>query len=167
MKNIFLIGMPSSGKTTLGKSLARHLRYRFLDTDKLIVKQTGLSIKEIFDQQGEAHFRTMEAATLRAIVPNHKLVVATGGGLPCFFENMAYIKQNGISVFLDVPPPEILKRILLQQANDRPMFDKHNKELLASLQQKYNERYETYLQADIRVESAKTTIHQLIEKLQS
>ena len=166
MKNIFLVGMPSSGKTTLGKTLARHLRYRFLDTDKMIVQQTGLSIKNIFDQKGEAHFRTLEAATLRAIVPNHKLVVATGGGLPCFLGNMAYIKQNGISVFLDVPPPEILKRILHQQANDRPMFDKHNDELLASIQQKYNERYETYLHADIHIESATTTVHELIKELQ-
>ena len=165
MKNIFLVGMPSSGKTTLGKALARQLSYRFLDTDRLIVKQTGLAIKDIFAQKGEDYFRALEAETLRGIGPNHKLVVATGGGAPYFYDNMAYIKQNGISVFLDVSPAEILRRIRLQPANNRPMFDKNSEQLLEDLQKKYDERRPTYLQADIRMDGT-TTVHELMRVLQ-
>lgn len=156
--------MPSSGKTTLGKALARQLSYRFLDTDRLIVKQTGLAIKDIFAQKGEEYFRALEAETLRGIGPNRKLVVATGGGLPCFNDNMAHIKQIGISVFLDVSPAEILRRIRQQPANDRPMFDKNSEQLLEDLQKKYDERRSTYLQADIRIAGA-TTARELLRVL--
>ncbi|MBU1820351.1 MAG: shikimate kinase, partial [Bacteroidetes bacterium] len=92
MKNIFLIGMPSSGKTTLGKKLARALGYRFVDLDKLIVSDQKKSIPDIFREHGEPYFREVESRILQDTRPDHWLVVSTGGGAPCFFDNMDFIK---------------------------------------------------------------------------
>jgi shikimate kinase len=167
MKNIFLIGLPSSGKTTLGKQLARHIRYRFLDTDTLIVKEEGMSINEIFAQKGEAYFRAAEARILRAIRPESKLIVATGGGMPCFHNNMDYIKENGISVFLNVTPEQIVERMLLHGANDRPLYQKTDSELLKNIQLRYADRLPIYSQADFELAGENIHIRQLIEVLQN
>jgi shikimate kinase len=167
MKNIFLIGLPSSGKTTLGKQLARHIRYRFIDTDALIIKEEGMSINDIFKAKGEAYFREAEARILRLIRPDSKLIVATGGGMPCFHGNMNYIKENGISVFLNVKPEQVVERMLLHGANDRPLYQKNDGQLLKNLQQKYAERLPTYSQADFELEGENIHIRQLIELLQN
>lgn len=167
MKNIFLIGLPSSGKTTLGKQLARHIRYRFLDTDTLIVKEEGMSINEIFAQKGEAYFRAAEARILRAIRPESKLIVATGGGMPCFHNNMDYIKENGISVFLNVTPEQIVERMLLHGANERPLYQKTDSQLFKNIQQRYADRLPIYSQADFELAGENIHIRQLIEVLQN
>jgi shikimate kinase len=167
MKNIFLVGLPSSGKTTLGKQLARHIRYRFLDTDTLIVKEEGMSINEIFAQKGEAYFRIAEARILRAIRPDSKLIVATGGGMPCFHHNMDYIKENGISVFLNVMPEQIVERMMLHGANDRPLYQKNDGQLLKNIQQRYADRLPIYSQADFELAGENIHIRQLIELLQN
>ncbi|MEZ4904275.1 MAG: shikimate kinase [Spirosomataceae bacterium] len=165
MKNIFLVGLPSSGKTTLGKQLARHIRYRFVDTDALIVKEEGMDINTIFAQKGEPYFRAAEARILRAIRPDSKLIVATGGGMPCYHNNMGYIKTHGISVFLDVPPEKIVERIQRHEANDRPMYQKNDDQLLRNLQQKYQDRLPFYKQADAVLEGENIHIRQLIAVL--
>jgi len=167
MKNIFLIGMPSSGKTTLGKELARHIRYRFLDTDRLIVKQTGMEINAIFAQKGEAYFRELERDTLRAIRPDSKLIVSTGGGMPCFFDNMEYIKAQGLSVFLDVPPENLHQRMKHHCANDRPLYDPTDAQLLQILRQKYTDRLTFYSQADITLRGNDLNVHALLKHILS
>ncbi|MFN8343549.1 MAG: shikimate kinase [Spirosomataceae bacterium] len=163
MKNIFLIGLPSSGKTTLGKQLARHIRYRFVDTDALIVKEEGMTVNAIFSAKGEAYFRAAEARILRAIRPESKLIIATGGGMPCFHDNMAYIKANGISVFLNVRPEHIVERMLRHEANDRPLYQKNDDQLLENIRHKYNERLPFYSQADVVLEGENIHIRQLTE----
>lgn len=149
-KMIYLVGMPSSGKSTLGKSLARLLRYRFIDTDRLIVQKTKLSIPQIFEQKGERYFREVEREVLHALPLRVPMVVATGGGLPCFFDNMAYIRKTGISIFLDVPVAAIAERIRLHDKDDRPLLSKVD-DLEAELQLKYTNRQTYYTQADLRV----------------
>jgi shikimate kinase len=152
MKNIFLVGMPSSGKSTLGKRLARHLAYRFVDTDKLIVREEkGRSINDIFRSEGESYFRDVESRVLHTIQPNSRQVVATGGGMPCFFDNMAFIKANGFSIFLDVSPEELLDRMVRHAQNDRPLFNQQDPALLENLRQKYKDRRIYYTQADLIV----------------
>jgi len=161
MKNIFLIGMPSSGKSTLGKRLARQLGYRFIDTDKLIVKEEGKSINEIFRLHGESYFRAVESRVLRAIRPESSLVVATGGGMPCFNENMAYIKTAGTSIFLDVPVEELVNRMQQHGQNDRPLFNHQDPALLESLRQRYQDRRPFYEQADLTVAGEVESTHLL------
>ncbi|MGA0555114.1 shikimate kinase [Larkinella sp. VNQ87] len=150
MKNIFLVGMPSSGKSTLGRRLARQLTYRFIDTDRLIIEaEGGRSINDIFQTDGEAYFRDVESRVLHTIEPDTQLVVATGGGMPCFHDNMAYIKKAGISIFLDVSPEELLERMLKHNQDDRPLFNPKDPTLLENLRQKYNDRRFFYTQADL------------------
>ena len=156
MRNIFLIGMPSSGKSTLGRQLAKRLDYQFVDMDDLIVNQEISSIAEIFKYKGEDYFRQVESKILKNIKPNQKLLVATGGGVPCFFDNMNFIKVNGTSIFLNVQPEDLLKRIQKSEVNNRPLIDKKksNEVLLNELQEKYENRLKFYEQADIQVDGS-------------
>ena len=150
MKNIFLVGMPSSGKSTLGKRIAYALQYRFVDTDRLIVRQErGRSIADMFAQLGEMYFREAERRVLRTIQPGGSLVVSTGGGMPCFHDNMNYINATGVSVFLDVPVSVLYKRMVAHAQHDRPLYNPSDPDLLRSLQQRYEARLPFYAQANI------------------
>ncbi|MEZ0610347.1 shikimate kinase [Fibrella sp. WM1] len=170
MKNIYLIGMPSSGKSTLGKRLARELMYFFVDTDRMIIREEGRTIPEIFSQSGEVYFREAEARVLRTIRPGGSQVVATGGGMPCFHDNMAYIKATGVSIFLDVSPEAILARMQVHaqeypaDATDRPLYNPYDDELLGTLRQKYEDRIDTYRQADIII-AGDATVQDVLNRL--
>ncbi len=147
-----MLGMPSSGKSTLGRQLAKELNYDFVDLDKKIEISEGKKITEIFNLEGEEYFRKVEADQLRKIVPNSKLVIATGGGTPCFKDNMSYIKENGISVFLDVKPEKLEERMRNSKRNNRPLFSLESDTLLTTLTRTYDERGEFYKKADIIIE---------------
>ena len=165
MKNIFLIGMPSSGKSTLGKRIANALQYRFVDTDRLIVRQeNGQPIADIFAQLGEAYFREAERRVLRTIRPGSSLVVSTGGGMPCFHDNMRYINATGVSVFLDVPVPVLHNRMLVHAQHDRPLYNPNDPDLLSSLQQRYETRLPFYRQANIII-SGETNADDVLRKV--
>ncbi|MFC3813159.1 shikimate kinase [Lacihabitans lacunae] len=150
--NIFMLGMPSSGKSTLGRQLAKELNYDFVDLDKKIEISEGKKISEIFNLEGEEYFRKLEAENLRKIEPNSKLVIATGGGTPIFRSNMDYIKESGISVFLDVKPNKLEERMRNSKKNNRPLFSLESDTLLSTLTKTYDERIEVYSQADIVIE---------------
>ncbi|GAA4414159.1 shikimate kinase [Nibrella viscosa] len=156
--------MPSSGKSTIGRQLARELHYRFTDTDKLIVRQEGRSINDIFAQDGEDYFRRVESEVLHSIRPGSSLVVATGGGAPCFHNNMAYMKATGISVFLDIEPDVLLQRMLVHAIADRPLYPQNDPTLLENLRKKYADRLPYYAQADITV-SGETTAGEVLQRL--
>ena len=105
---IFLIGLSGAGKTTLGRQLAEKLHVPFVDMDWEIEKRENKTVKEIFSQQGEDHFRQLEAQVLREWAAAKKdFVMGTGGGAPCFFEGMDIINASGLSIFLDVPVEEL------------------------------------------------------------
>lgn len=156
MKNIFLIGMPSSGKSTLGRQLAKRLDYQFVDTDELIENQEIASISDIFKYKGEDYFRLIENKILKSIQPNQKIIVATGGGMPCFHNGMDFIKSNGTSIFLNVSPEDLLKRIQKSDINNRPLIDKRQKEdeLLISIKNRYEARLQFYEQADVQIDGS-------------
>lgn len=100
-RNIVLIGMPSSGKTTIGKALAARMGKRFADTDELIVGTTGKSIPEIFEEEGEKVFREIEKKVICDIAVNDGTVIATGGGVILDEKNVLALKRNGVIVYLD------------------------------------------------------------------
>lgn len=143
--------MPSSGKSTLGKRMADALHYRFVDTDKLIVREEGRSVADIFAREGEAYFREAERRVLRTIRPGQSLVVSTGGGMPCFYDNMDYINATGVSVFLDVPVETLVQRMLVHNLDDRPLYKPRDPDLLASLEQRYTARLPYYSQANVTI----------------
>ncbi len=108
---IYLVGMPGSGKSVIGKNLALHFDLPFVDLDTAIEVVEGKSVQDIFKEDGEAHFRQKEAEQLRELSSSTAgFVMATGGGAPCFHSGMEVINQNGVSVYLNVPLPELLKR---------------------------------------------------------
>lgn len=146
-RHIFLLGMPGSGKSKLGKRLATHLGREFLDTDHYIESQLEMSIQQIFREKGEEYFRKQEAEAIRAIgSQSSPLVIATGGGLPCFHQNMEWMKQQGITVYLEVPVGVLVSRI--ETNGDRPMFkDMKAEEIRSELELISNIRIPFYRQA--------------------
>jgi len=128
---IYLIGLPSSGKSTLGKELASTLCYDYIDLDQKIEEYEQMTIPEIFAQKGENHFREIEKKVLHQCSNRLRLVIATGGGAPCFFDNMNFILAKGISFYLDISVDEIIERLNKAQAQDnRPLLAGKNKEQL-------------------------------------
>ncbi|MDR6806191.1 shikimate kinase [Dyadobacter sp. BE34] len=147
MKNVILVGMMSSGKTTLGKKLARALNYQFVDLDKLIEKDQGMEISAIFSQQGETYFREVESRILKETSTQKGIVLASGGGTPCFFDNMEVIKKMGVSIFLDVPAEDLARRIENHGKDDRPILSGATS-LVDTLQNRITDRLPYYTQAD-------------------
>lgn len=120
---IVLVGMPGSGKSTFGRMLARELNFVFIDLDHLIEKEEGRLIKDIFEEEGEGKFRELETYYLNQALDNVEgFVLSTGGGTPCFNDNMDSINGKGISVFLDVPLVELQRRLTKDSASQRPLF---------------------------------------------
>lgn len=161
---IFLIGMPGSGKTTLAKQMSDEMNLPFVDLDVEIENQEQKSIPEIFNQQGEDHFRQVESSLLKQWASSQKsFVMATGGGAPCFFKGIDVINQHGISVFLDVPLSEITKRVSKKQG--RPLLQSNDdKELSEKLKSMREKRLWFYNQAHITLTDPTTTT--LIKALQ-
>ena len=134
--NIVLLGMPSAGKTTVGKALAKLSGKAFIDTDQLIVERLGCSIGEYFAQAGEEAFRQVEAEVVAEAAKERGAVIATGGGVVLRPENLRALQRNGKTVFLDRPLEKLLP------TPDRPLA--LNREALT---QRYQERYPLYCQA--------------------
>ncbi len=119
---IYLIGLPGSGKTTIGRELATILGLEFVDMDNLIEAKAGKTIEQIFSNKGETHFRKLEREVLKETTLLHNVVIATGGGAPCFFNNMEVITNNGIAVYLDVSVDNIVYRLTnSKSATERPL----------------------------------------------
>lgn len=133
MQNIVLIGMPSCGKTTLGKQVAEQLNRPFVDIDEEIVKTSGKSIPEIFEQDGEDAFRKMEKELVREFAAQHGQVIAPGGGIVKDFSNIQVLQQNGMLLFIDRPLE------LLTTSDDRPLARSKK-----AIEQLYRERYHIY-----------------------
>ena len=128
---VYLIGLPGVGKTTIGKELAQKLTYSFVDLDDEIEKSTGLTVTNIFETRGEDYFREIEQLVLHKTFSLTNAIIATGGGTPCFFDNMELLNQNGISIYLEANPKDIVDRISSTEIKKRPLFKPETlKELL-------------------------------------
>ncbi len=145
--------MPGSGKTTLGKGLAAHLMVDFIDLDVEIENAEQKSIPEIFNQQGEDHFRMVESRLLREWASGTRsFIMATGGGAPCFFNGMETINKSGLSVFLDVPISELIERVKINQ--ERPLLQSMDEfALKEKLQSLRDQRLTCYQQAGLIIEN--------------
>ena len=158
MENIILIGMPSSGKTTMGKMLAEKLNRKFFDIDKLI-EEEGKTIPEIFEEKGEEYFRGLESKVLEDISKENGLVIASGGGTPLRKENRDYILQNSLVIYL--------KRDLENlETSGRPLSKN-----LEDLKKLYSERkgiYEDLAQIKIHViEDKKENLNLILKEVEN
>ncbi|MBD1431203.1 shikimate kinase [Sphingobacterium sp. DN00404] len=166
-KPIFLIGFMGSGKTTLGKKLANHLSMQFIDLDHLIVERIGMSIPEYFTAYGEQNFRELESQMLKE-QQGKRAVVSTGGGSPCFFDNMQWILENGIAVYLYLTPKALYNR--LQQSNiaSRPALQGLRDEaLLQFIEEKLGEREFFYKQAHIQIDQLNSSLDTICQSIET
>lgn len=158
-ENIVLIGMPSSGKTTVGTALAEKLNRPFFDSDKLIEETEKTSIPEIFKEKGEQYFRTCETDAVFLLSKNNSSIISTGGGAILNEKNVELLKENGKVFFLDRPLEMLLT------TDDRPLSS--NK---ADLEKRYNERYDLYkASADVVIDASGTVeavVNQILKVIQ-
>jgi shikimate kinase len=146
---IYLIGFMGSGKTFVGKQLAQLLDYLFVDTDNLIENTEGVTVAQLFENKGEAAFRKIESERLKGLSKWDNIIVATGGGAPCFHDNMTFINNSGITVYLKTNPQLLLER-LIPELEHRPLLRGRSEvELLAFIETKVAEREAFYGQADL------------------
>ncbi|RNI28790.1 shikimate kinase [Rufibacter latericius] len=157
---IFLVGMPGCGKSTVGKVLAQELGYHFLDLDTLIEEQEKQTVPQVFEQQGQAYFRQAEAKALRlAAARPENLVLATGGGAPCFCENMDFMVSHGKPIYLRLSPENLVDRLSSQDLQARPLLrDKSSAELLRYLSETLREREVFYKKASLVVPAAEGSV---------
>ena len=136
MENIVLIGMPSSGKSTVGRALAERLGRRFADSDALVTERIGMPIADYFAQRGEAAFREREQEAVADLAATGGQVIATGGGAILRPENVTALRRSGRLVFLDRSPEKLIATA------DRPLAPDRE-----ALRRRYEERYDLYCAA--------------------
>lgn len=152
-ENIFLIGFMGAGKSSFGKRLAKKINFQFLDLDRLIQQEEGMTIPEIFEQKGEVYFRECEQRWLMNYAGT-KQVIALGGGTPCFYQNMTLINQKGISVYISCTADVLANRLKNAKAI-RPLIERIKNDpqkLTAYISTKLTEREVFYTQATFTID---------------
>tara|TARA_B100000029_G_C17501357_1_gene932766 strand:+ start:686 stop:1195 length:510 start_codon:yes stop_codon:yes gene_type:complete len=160
-KNLVLLGMMAAGKTTLGKIVAKILKFEFIDTDKKIEKNNLMTISEIFKKKGEKFFRSEEEKEVLKSLKKNKCVIALGGGAFLNKNLRKNISKNAISVWLDVDINTLNKRVKWNQK--RPLLNKENS--TKKMLNLYNERKNIYQLADYRIECNNHSKTSLAEKI--
>ena len=165
---IFLLGFMGSGKSTTGKKLSSHLNWSFIDLDEKIEQTTGMDIRDIFSEKGEAFFRKIESDTLKGMASESNAVISTGGGTPCFGDNMDFMLRTGLTVYLRMTPARLKSR-LAGTSEHRPLLkDIGKNELQEYITAKLAEREKWYSRAEIIVDGFKTdfsALYTLVKKL--
>ncbi len=146
---IFLIGFMGCGKTLIGKKLAEKIEYDFYDIDAEIEKIACKSVTKIFQEDGECRFREFEKEVLLSLSAKNKAVIATGGGTPCFEDNMKIIKKTGLSVYIKLSAERLAERLETTKKT-RPLIAYKNKdELYSFIAELLKQREPFYLKADL------------------
>lgn len=153
MKPIFLIGYMGCGKSTMGRALSALTGVPFIDLDNYIEQRFHLTVKEIFAQRGEGGFRDVERRMLQEVADFEDVIVACGGGTPCFFDNMEYMNTHGTTVFLNTPIDRLHSR-LMRGRHKRPLIaDKDDEELMTFIKEALAKRMDHYSKAQISFSS--------------
>jgi shikimate kinase len=161
---IFLVGFMGCGKTTLGKRLAKKLNIKFVDMDADIESKQGLTIPMIFQKHGEKYFRDLEKKWLEDLVGDD-LLISTGGGTPCFYDNMEIMNTKGKTVYINLPVKVLLDR-LSNQTQNRPLIANMSKEELKSfIHDKLLERIPFYSKAQIHYDGLVDDVVTLVKTL--
>ena len=155
-ENVVLIGMPASGKSTVGKMLAERLTCDFVDTDELIIEKIKMPIKDYFEKYGDEKFRDVECEVVKSLVDRGGIVIATGGGAILRKENLEALRYNGKLYFIDRPLDMLIPTESRPLSSDR-----------MSIEKLYNERYSTYCNCcDLRIDAdadAESVVDKILE----
>jgi shikimate kinase len=163
---IFLIGFMGSGKTHWSRELSQKLNIPFFDLDEQVVSHEGKPINQLFAELGEEYFRLAEKNTLHIITESHdSFVMATGGGTPCYFNNIEYMNRCGTTVWINTPVDTLFRR-LIEQKDKRPLIKElTNEQLRVFISKKFSDRRIYYEQADVTVDEEPVQLDKLIEKI--
>jgi shikimate kinase len=155
---IYLVGFMAAGKSTLARALGGRLDWRVEDIDDRIEAREGRTVASIFARDGEAYFRSVERSVLVDLLPQRNIVVATGGGTFVDPANQALINGDGLSVWLDVPLPEVIER--LPADGRRPLAADRDQ-----LERLYAVRSLAYQRAHVRLDAARAPVEALVEQV--
>ncbi|MHA4894440.1 shikimate kinase [Pedobacter sp. PWIIR3] len=154
---IFLIGFMGCGKTTLGKRLAFKMDYQFIDLDHELENAVGMSVGQYFSENGEDAFRALERDLLKSINYPTNCIVSTGGGTPCYFDNMEFMNSTGITIYIEMEPAALAKR-LENGKHKRPLIkDLDGEQLVNFIEMKLAERNPFYKRSYMSVDGINIT----------
>jgi shikimate kinase len=159
--NIALIGFMGTGKTSVGRIVAEQLHFEYLDTDELIQTQTGRSITDIFNRDGEPAFRALEQKIVEELAGRVKTVIATGGGLPVNPKNLASLKTHALVVSLWSSPEKIWERVRHQ--SHRPLL--HDENPQAKIRELLVAREPFYKQADVLLNTELRSVREVAQQV--
>jgi shikimate kinase len=165
MKRVFLVGFMGSGKSTVGKNLAKRIGWDFLDLDEVIEQKEGLPINMIFEERGEEYFRDKESFYLKSLSQKENLVIATGGGTPCFFDNMKWMNDHGLTVYLKADDKWLVERLKNETVNRPLLKGKSDRDLDDFISIKMREREKFYLTATMIIRANEVNYEKLMQHI--
>ncbi len=147
MTRIFLTGYMGAGKTTLGRALAAEMGIPFIDLDHYIEKRHCKTIAQLFAEKGEEGFREIERRMLHEVGEFEDVIISTGGGTPCFFDNIEYMNSQGMTVYLDAPVERLFIRLSIARSKRPLIKEKNDEELMAFIIEQLEKRAPHYSKA--------------------
>lgn len=163
MSKIFLIGYMGSGKSTAGKKLATKLGFEFIDLDQYVETECGKKVEQIFADSGESEFRAQEHNALKKIVNLNNVVVACGGGTPCYYGNMELMNNNGTTIYLKMSTDALTNRLLNAKGHRPLIANKTEAELHSYIAEHLEKREDFYHQANYIVKGKDLNIDELVD----
>ncbi len=163
---IFIVGYMGAGKTTTSKRLANKLGWDWLDTDTAIEEQQHKSVEDIFKEFGEERFRALESEMLKQTESRNGIVVSTGGGTPCYNDNMEWMNAHGFTIFIQVSPESAINRIVNSKRH-RPLLDgKTPDELKEFVRAHYELRLPFYQKAQMCIKGESLNVDDIIAMME-
>jgi len=164
---IYIIGFMGSGKSTAGKKLASALGWTYIDLDRKIEEKAGKTIPQIFSQDGEDHFRTVESDVLKSMGSLSETVVSTGGGTPCHGDNLEFMLETGLTIYLKMTPGQLTQR-LLNSSGERPLLKNvPDDRLIFFIEEKLTYREKWYSRAKLIIEGIDLDINILCSQIRA
>ena len=165
MDRIYIVGYMGAGKTTAARRLAQRMGWEVVDTDALFEEKYKISVNDFFNKYDEPLYRKLESEVLKATESLDHVVVSTGGGTACFFDNMDWMNQHGLTVFLRISPQAAVDRVI-HSRHKRPLVEgKSEEELTEFVSQHYASSLPFYEQARITAKSEDFDIERLMEAI--
>lgn len=162
---IYIIGYMCSGKSSISRKLAARLGYEPFDTDDLFEERYHICVQDFFEKYGEDYFRKFESEILKKTGEMHHVVISTGGGTPCFFDNMQWMKENGTTVFVNVSLQTAFHRIMNAKRKRPLVYGKSEYDLRQYVESHYNSRLPFYEQADFIMKGENFDIEEVMNYL--
>lgn len=156
-----------SGKSTFGRELASKFRLPFIDLDDYVSQIAKMRVPEIFETLGEAHFRQMESHALRCVSSEVSAgFIATGGGTPCYYDNLLFMRQNGVTIYLQLPFEELVNRLNSDSTNRPLLAGQEREERKKTIRTLFDERVPFYQQADLIIDPRELSARDLLQKIE-